>query len=413
MTHSCLIAAAIPSHVGLVMRILLVGPTAASKRVHNSWFSPRAGLMFYCFANRLANGFVRNGHFAMTFNDRDSRHPALNVRPAAAWLANRRLLKLARDLQPDLLCLHHCDLISNETVLQIRKEMPRCRVAVVYYDTLHVENSAQRFRKFLEVADFGFATTAGQTLARFSGTAPVAFIPNPIDLSIDNGRAYAVGEKRVDIFCACGTTGSAERWELIDELRRLKPDLRYSLHARNKIGRVSGDAYYALMDQAKAGLNLNTQEGDLYASDRMAQYIGNGLLLATSRASGFDQHFPDNEMIFFGDAAELGDRLEWALGDDDRWRSMAQKARARAADFMSGERVTDFIIRMTMGMPIPAEWQFGDHVFGAPQLPLALRPAFPRGRKASAGVSPPAELHSGRRRAHRALIGRPSQAAPQ
>ena len=52
--------------------------------------------MFYCFANRLANGFVRNGHFALTFNDRDSRHQALNVRPAAAWLANRRLLKLAR-----------------------------------------------------------------------------------------------------------------------------------------------------------------------------------------------------------------------------------------------------------------------------------------------------------------------------
>jgi glycosyltransferase involved in cell wall biosynthesis len=369
--------------------------------------------MFYCFANRLANGFVRNGHLALTFNDRDSRHQALNIRPAAAWLANRRLVKLARDLQPDLLCLHHCDLISSATVRRIRKEVPRCRIAVVYYDTLHVEKSARRFRRFLEVADFGFATTAGPTLAQFSGTAPVAYIPNPIDLSIDNARAYAVGDKATDVFCACGTDGASERWMLIDELRRLKPDLRYSLHARNKMGRVSGDAYYALIEQAKAGLNLNAQEGDLYASDRMAQYLGNGLLLATARASGFDRYFADDEMIFFDDAAELGEKLEWALGDDERWRGMARKARARATEFMCGERVTDFIMRMTMGQPIPSGGRFSDHVFGAPQLALALRPAFPRARKASAGAALPAASRSSRRRERRAWSGRPSQAAPQ
>jgi Glycosyl transferases group 1 len=395
------------------MRVLLVGPTASSKRVHASWFSPRAGLMFYCFANRLANGFVRNGHLAVTFNDRDARHQALNVRQAAAWLANRRLIKLARDLQPDLLCLHHCDLISNETVRQIRNEIPHCRVAVVYYDTLQEEKSAQRFHKFLEVADFGFATTAGQTLARFSNTAPVAFIPNPIDLSIDNLRAYAVGDKPIDVFCACSTNGAADRWSLIDKLCQLKPEFRYSLHARDKIGRVSGNTYYSLIEQAKAGLNLNAQEGDLYASDRMAQYLGNGLLLATSRASGFEQYFTDDEMVFFDDHLELADRLEWAFSDDDRWRYMAQKARARAVEVMCGQLVTDFIIRMTMGSPAPTGWQFGDHVFGGPQRTLITRPSYARARKAGSVALSPIDQRSSKYRDARTVIGNGGSATRQ
>jgi hypothetical protein len=324
--------------------------------------------MFYCFANRLANGFVRNGHFVMMSNDRDARDHTLGLPMAGAWLANHRLLRLAKELQPDLLCLQHCDLISAETVQQIRQTIPRCRVAVVYYDNLFLEKSAERFRGFLEVADFGFATTGGAALSRLADTCPVAFIPNPVDLSIDNLRAYAVADKPVDVFCACGPSGRADRWGLIDELCRLRPNLRYALHGRNKTSRISGNDYYLAIDGAKVGLNLNRQEGDLYASDRMAQYLGNGLLLATSRASGYERCFGDDEMIFFDDAAELGDKLDWALSDDDRWRDMAQKARAKAAEIMAGELVTDFIVRTTMGSPAPEGWQFSDQIYGAPLL---------------------------------------------
>lgn len=383
------------------MRVLIVGPTAGTKRSTQSWFSPRSGLMFYCFANRLANGFVRNGHFVAMFNDRDARRHVLNVRQAAAWLANQRLLRLARDIRPDLLCLQHCDLISAATVEQIKKEIPQCRVAAVYYDSLHVEKSAARFRRFLDVADFGFATTAGATLRQFADVCPVAFIPNPVDLSIDNLRAYAVAHKPVDVFCAFGTSGRADRWGLIDELRRLKPDLRYGLHGRDKVGRIFGNAYYERLDEAKVGLNLNTDEGDLYSSDRMAQYLGNGLLLATSRASGYERCFNDDEMIFFDDVTELADRLEWAFADDDRWRNMAQRARAKAAEIMAGELVTDFIIRTTMGSPPPAAWQFKDEVYGlrhfADKSGTASRrqsPPMSRGGAARASGARTLERHS-------------------
>lgn len=252
--------------------------------------------------------------------------------------------------------------------------IPGCRVAFVYYDGVHRPQSVQRLRRFLEVADFGFVTTGGTLLSALADSCPVAFIPNPIDLSMDNLTAFAVPQKTFDVFCAAGGTGHANRWALIDELQRLSPGLRYALHGRNKDVRLLGDAYYRVIEQSKVGLNLNGYEGGLYASDRMAQYLGNGLLLATSRQSGYQQYFDDDEMVFFDDAAELARKLEWAVADDQRWRKMAERGRAKAVATMGGQLVTEFIMRMAHGMDVPKGWQFANEIYMRPERPHAALP---------------------------------------
>jgi hypothetical protein len=360
---------------GSARRVLIVGPRFSFKPSYGIWPGSRSGLMFYSFAHRLANGFTRNGHFVFSLDDRECRKQTLGWRAAGAWLADRRLLQVARELRPDLICLQHCDLISPDTIHQIREMLPQTRVAVVYYDNIFQPSSAARFRCFLDAADFAFATTGGDSLAEFADACPVAFIPNPVDLSIDNASAFAVARKSVDVFCACGVSGEANRWDLIDELVRLKPGLQYALYGRNKQNRLYGDAYYRVICQSKIGLNFNREEGDLYASDRMAQYLGNGILLATSRRSGYQAYFGDDEMLFFDDAEELADRIGWAVSGDQRWRTMAERARAKALDMMDGRLVTDFILRMTLGRGEPKGWQFGNQIYmRAPRKLVAAHP---------------------------------------
>ena len=121
-----------------------------------------------------------------------------------------------------------------------------------------------------------------------------------------------------------------------------------------------------MISQSKIGLNFNREEGDLYASDRMAQYLGNGILLATSRRSGYQAYFGDDEMLFFDDAEELADRVGWAVSSDRRWRGMAERARANATATMSGELVTRFILDMTLGRGAPQDWKFGDQIYLRP-----------------------------------------------
>jgi hypothetical protein len=342
--------------------------------------------MFYSFAHRLMNGFTRNGQFVFSLDDRDSRKHAFGLRAAGSWLADRRLIHVARELRPDLICLQHCDLVSAEAVQAVRDLLPDCRIAVVYYDNVFSPASAARFRRFLDVADFAFATTGGSDLAQFADACPVAFIPNPVDLSIDNVSAFSVSQKSSDVFCACGVSGEADRWALIDELRRLKPDLSFALYGRNKQNRLFGDAYYRAINASRIGLNLSREEGSLYASDRMAQYLGNGLALATARSSGYEAYFDDDEMLFFDEAGELADKIEWAVADDRRWRTMAAKARAKAAVMMGGQLVTDFILRMTLGLGEPKGWHFSDEVYLRPaRKPALLQPVLARPSPALVG----------------------------
>jgi hypothetical protein len=114
------------------------------------------------------------------------------------------------------------------------------------------------------------------------------------------------------------------------------------------------------------GLNVNRYEGDLYASDRLAQYLGNGLLVASRRCSGYSQYFGDDEMIFFDGAPDLGEQIERVVADDRRWRLMAERGRAKAISLMSETRVADFIVRMTIGLGPSKDWPFPNHIFQHP-----------------------------------------------
>jgi Glycosyl transferases group 1 len=339
------------------MRVLLVAPFNTSK------YTIRR---FDFFGRRLANGFIRNGHFVMPFSDRDSVKNALGIKSIGAMLASRRLIELARAVQPDLLCLHTFDVISADTVHRIKKMVPGCRVAAVYCDALLDPVRSAQFGKWLDGVDFGFATTGGSTLAKFASLCPVAFIPNLIDTSIDNAHAFAEPDKSTDVFCACGNTGPADRWGLIDGLQRQRPALRYGLYGRAKKKLISQKDLFQAMKHAKVGLNVNQFEGDLYASDRMALYFGNGLLLATYRRSGFTRYFDENEMIFFDGAAELGEQIERVVSDDKIWRAMAERGYRKAIAMMDGTKVTDFIARMTMGRGPPEGWAFSDEIYAAP-----------------------------------------------
>ncbi len=338
------------------MRILLIAPLNPG---------PRSGSFFYGIQNYLGNGFTRNGHLVLTLDERRCLKQALSVQRIGQRLMHSRVLETVRELHPDLICLHRSVLVSTHTVEQVRQELPHCRVAVVWHDPLGARG-AGRFRELLDSADFGFATTGGPLLEGFAGNCPVAFIPNPIDVSIHNLTAYATQEKTADVFCALRKGGTADRFGLIDELQRLKPNLSYAIYGRNKQNLIYGDAYYRVLDQAKVGLNVNRYEGDLYASDRLAQYLGNGLLVASRRCSGYSQYFGDDEMIFFDGAPDLGEQIERVVADDRRWRLMAERGRAKAISLMSETRVADFIVRMTIGLGPSKDWPFPNHIFQHP-----------------------------------------------
>jgi len=337
------------------MRILLVGPGNNKKY---------GGGFFYSFNRRLMNGFIRAGHFVYPFSDRDTADYAMGVRPLGRRLANQRLVEIAQDLQPDLTILLLSYLITPETVAKIKARVRSVKVGAICIDDIGHDNPAGQFRYLLSQADFGFATTGGETLATFRDAAPVAFIPNPVDASIDVARAYEAQSHDHDVFFACHQPERDQRWQQIDALSRLLPaNVRLGLYGRSRERDVKGAAYIAALGASKVGLNLNRRDGDLYASDRMAHFLGNGLALATPRASGYDAVFGEDELAFFDGIEDLAEVIVGLTGDDEAWRGVARAGRRRAMDLMNEVRVAGFVAEMTAGRDVPSDWPFADHIF--------------------------------------------------
>jgi len=341
------------------MRILMVGPGNNGKY---------GGGFYYSFNRRLMNGFVRNGHFVYPFSDRDTADYALGFRPLGRHLANARLLEVARDMQPDFLVLLLSDLISSQTISDIRREVPGIKVAAISIDDIGHPRPAGQFKTLLKDADVGFATTGGALLAEFCDTCPVAFIPNPIDPSIDTERSFEEDGHDFEFFFSGHQPDVDARWEFVDALvRALKEhpgSYRAGVFGRSRGQSLSGSAYVHALGRAKIGLNLNRRDGCLYASDRMAQYLGNGMLVASHRGSGFEDVFAPGEMLFFDTADELAREIARVLDDDTVWRAMARSGFEKASALMSETLVAGFVVDMLRGAGPDQKWPFGEHVFG-------------------------------------------------
>ncbi len=341
------------------MRILLVSPGNNHKY---------GGGFYYAFHRRLMNGFIRNGHFVYQFSDRDTADYALGMRQLGKWLANKRLIEIASELKPTLLILQQSHMITPETARRVRDVAPAVKIAAISIDDISDPTPAAQFRYLLEEADIGFATTGGQTLKGFSGLRPMAFIPNPVDISIDTKSAGDANVHDYDLIFAGHQPIIDPRWAFIEEVaNKLPAAVRCGVFGKHQQRQLSGAAYIEALGASKIGLNLNRRDGDLYASDRMAQLLGNGLLLATHRASGYSEVFSEDEMLFFTNSDDLAAGIERVLGAGEPWRAMAHAGRRKAIATMSETRVARFIVDAMQGASLPSNWAFPNHVFGFTQ----------------------------------------------
>lgn len=338
------------------MRILLIGPGSNGK--HGT-------KLYYSEARRILNGLILNGHFVLHISDRDLADQILKLRPLGKFYARRRIIEIASHLEPQLVILVHADLIDAETISAVRARAPGCRVVHVDFDAVAIPTAAVRARRMATFCDCGFVTTGGAALAALNAPTPLFFIPNLVDTAMDDQISYE-NQSTTDIFFAGKLSEEQTQWQRACALRRAAPNLSY-FYAGNEgsktelPGGLWGYGYIRQLGHSRIGLNLNRVEGDLYASSRMAQYLGNGCLLATDRASGYQEFFTDEEMVFFSDAEELAAKCTSLLANDDTtWRTMAERGRARAIELMSNALVCRYIVSVATDGRRPPEWKFTD-----------------------------------------------------
>ncbi|MGC6475731.1 MAG: glycosyltransferase family protein [Parvibaculales bacterium] len=335
------------------MRVLNVG----------NFYYARQAQLFYVMCRKLTNGFISNGHNVYNFDDRMMAR-VTNIIPSRS-LGKRRVnesfISCCINFQPDFIVLNFADLITVQTLEEIRKSLPNTRIANIFLDPLDSRRNRQRVAAYHKAVDMSFVTTAGQAFAELQEQVPnLYFIPNAVDKRVENENIFTKTNQTHDVFFSVGSyKGSPERVDKALELARWVPRANYNYFGFGGVPSIWGMRYFAEMARSRIGLNFSRFEDHyLYTSDRLAHYMGNGLLTVLDRASGLEHFFTNDEALFFSSLEELAEKLEYYLAHDDLRQKVAQAGHDKIHAIHSVEQVCQYIIERSFDMPLSQTYEW-------------------------------------------------------
>lgn len=303
---------------------------------------------------RLHNGMIRNNWNVCTFSDRDiAKFTApLNIKPLGIRNANRLFVDTCLNFRPDLIILGHCDIITNKTLLEMKKHLSNVPIAYCNIDALWLDKNIAKINHRKEVVDSIFSTTGGDALEQFrTKTNKVCFIPNAVDPAIEQvDNSLKSDFDRDLIYCGVGNKAD-ERYPLIVNLhQKLKDELRFDTYGIYGHEPVWGEQFEKLISNSKMSLNLNREEGwPLYSSDRIAHLMGNGLLTFLWDKGDLRKLFNDSQVVFFKSENELINKILDFHHNDEKRRAVAGTGRAYYHKYFSAQLVTKYIADKTLG----------------------------------------------------------------
>ncbi len=343
-----------------MLRILHVGN---GNEKHN-------GLRYYDVGRKLQHGLIRNKHNALFFSDRDIARTSgvLGSRLGGKTACNARLLKVARQFCPHMILLGHADIITNQTLIKLRHMLPDTRIAQFNVDPLFRSENMAAIKARIPYMDMSFITTGGsilQTLA--TPKHRLAFIPNPVDPAIEVHRCHEKTHTEHDVFYAVRattTTGSQEENDRLTMPRYIRdavPSMRPSFHGFDGTPELFGRPFYRAISKCAIGLNLShkqttkgtthvatPEERYLYSSDRIAQYMGCGLLTFCERGFGLEEMFREHEAVFFENREELAEKIWYYCGHSRERMNIAFNGWHKVHRNHNATLIAQFMVDATM-----------------------------------------------------------------
>lgn len=327
------------------MRILHVAHQQLRKYGHNriSW------------GQKLYHGLVKNDHYVQTFSDRDvaAFEAPFGIRELGKNKANQRLIQTAEAFQPELIIVGHCDIISNETIESIRKRLKGVVIVGCNNDPLFVPENVEKIHHRCAVMDAMFVSTGVKELAIFEGKRAKLFhMPNPVDPAIENADVSQQTRLQHDLIFCSKSTAHTERGKIVQAINDGKPeDMSFYTPGSFGVPGVWGLDYDLALANSKMGLNLNRQENfHWYSSARMAQMVGNGLLVFTHDSAHFDTLLPDETLVYFNNTDELLNKITAFHHDDAMRQHWASKAREFFHKEINNTLYAQYIVEQSMQM---------------------------------------------------------------
>ena len=255
----------------------------------------------------------------------------------------------------------HADLISEETLGELKDEYTHLKIAQWFLDPLNKKGpdfgkNKKRILDKSKFLDTNFITTSPDVLNFLPKNVNNFFIPNPTDPSIETLNNFNKNCTN-DVFFALSHgvhrgnlkyRGSDDREKFIRKLINISKNIKYDIFGLNNIQPIWADQYFKTISNSKMGLNLSRGYPiKYYSSDRITQIAGNGLVTLIDEKTGYRDFFSDKEMVFYSNINDLSEKISKISKDDKLRRLIAKKGKDKYTKYFNSNLVADFIVNKT------------------------------------------------------------------
>ena len=317
------------------------------------------GRLYYSFANKLNNGFIKNDYIVQTISDRSflksNRTIIQPFSPIKKF--NDKILNTIKNFSPNLILIGHVFNIS-DVVFEYCKNN-NIKICSWYIDSISPEylkdNTKKNFFHNLERVDNCFITSSPEYFKKNIHYHKIKFIPNPVDSSIDNFKNFKNHkEMKFDIFVAISHGQNRgilkkgkfdEREKFINDLITELPQLKFAQFGINNFEPIWGSNYYHYLSKTKMALNISRGEyQNKYSSDRISSLIGNGLLVFINNKTKFHKILNTKEAVYYKDKKDLVNKIKFFYNNDRKRIKVAKSGYIKYHKFMNNKVVSNYIM---------------------------------------------------------------------
>ena len=323
------------------------------------------GRLYFNTGRRINNGFVRLGHSVLDFSDRDIQKYYKNYKDiSGAKSLNEKLKTTCYNFKPDLIVLGHADLISVNTLGDLKDDYPNLKISQWFLDPLNrfgpdYERNKKRILDKSQHIEANFLTTSPDALNFLPKNCQNYYIPNPSDSSFETLNNYEK-DCNMDVFFALShgvhrgvlkSGKSDDRTLFLDKLMKITDNVKFDIYGLKKVQPIWADHYFKTISNSKMGLNLSRGKPiKYYSSDRLTQIIGNGLVGLIDERTEYNNFFDKDEMVFYNGINDLSDKIIKISKDEKLRKKIGYKGKLKYLKYFNSTLVAQFIINKTLNL---------------------------------------------------------------
>jgi len=306
-------------------------------------------------ASKLTNGFIRNNCDVINFSYRNFSNKKIfsNV--------NEAILDISSNYKPDMLLLGHNNILKRNTLEKINSD--KTKISLWYEDHLaykgpNWKNNLALIEKNNDFIDNYFITTHPDVVKTKINKKKISFMPIPVDQNIETLNIYENKHRYKDLFFALShgvnygslrSNSKDERETFIRQLQNIGKNIKFHFLGLNFEEPKWNFDFYREMMICKMSLNLSRGTPLKYAtSNRLASYMGNGILTFIDRKTQYEKFFNNSEMCFYDSAADLRDQILELRDNDNKINKIAKNGKEKYFKLFNNNLVSNYILHKTL-----------------------------------------------------------------